>query len=404
MEVELAYGKNSIKLEIPDDVEVDIFAPAVGKTPIGFDDFSDELEKAGADSFLNASSLLFIVNDGYRNTPTSQLLDWLDRRDRTILDRARFLISTGTHGQPTEQHLRNIFGKFYDKVATRVQAHDCRDISSMQPIGKDKFGGEVYLNKAYFEAERVCAIGSVEPHYFAGYTGGRKSLIPGLTDFSTVERNHNLANSLEAAPMKLSGNPVAEHLDEMLGLVDATKCLSFQIVMDAQRNIAGLFAGDIRSSFERAVECAAEIFGHTIGRQYDTVMCEVLPPLDGNLYQAQKGLENCQQAVIDGGTAVVVSACAEGIGSQHFWDLANGWNRTDNRPGDGKLHFGSHKLSRVNEMRKRITPAIHCELSPDQVRKVFYEPLDDLDSLISKKQLKYRLAIVHDAGNTVLRT
>ncbi len=225
----------------------------------------------------------------------------------------------------------------------------------MAPVGKDRFGEAVYLNKAYFEADSVCAIGSVEPHYFAGYTGGRKSLIPGLSDFKTVERNHNLANSLDAAPMKLKGNPVAEHLGEMLDLVDTSKCLSLQIVTDANRAIAGVFAGDLNDSFEKAVNCAAGIFGHTVRHRYDTVMCEVLPPLDGNLYQAQKGLENCQQAVADGGTAVVISACAEGIGSQHFWDLANGWNREDNRPGDGRLHFGSHKLSRVNEMRKRIS-------------------------------------------------
>ena len=404
MEVELAYGKSSIKLQIPDEVEVDTFAPVSVSSPVSFEQFKAEFGNANGDRLINAANILFIVNDGYRNTPTSQILDWLNRLDARILDRSQFLISTGTHDHPSDAHLRTIFGQYYDRLASRISVHDSGDLASMRVIGKDRSGESVYLNSVFCEADRVCIIGSVEPHYFAGFTGGRKSLIPGLADFKTIERNHNLANSLEAMPMRLAGNPVAEHLADLMKLVDTSICLSILFVMDSRQQIAGLFIGELHESFERAAAFAERVFGHRVAHRYDSVICEVLPPLDNNLYQAQKGLENCQQAVIDGGTAVVVSACAGGVGSAHFWDLANGWNEAENRPGDGQLTFGSHKLSRVNLMRRRITPAIYCGLSDEQVRRVFYEPVGDLTPLIRPTKREYSIAIVHDAGNTVLRT
>jgi nickel-dependent lactate racemase len=349
--------------------------------------------------------LLIVVNDGHRPTPTSEILAHLNRIDSTLLDRAFFMIAAGTHSEPTAAHYTKIFGDFYDRLKDRLSFHDAHDKSRMRSIGVDHLGGEVWLNNALFEYDRVMLISSVEPHYFAGYTGGRKSILPGLADFKAIERNHNLANSLQAAPLKLGGNPVAEHMAAVLDMLGAEKYFGIQVVIDAHKKLAGAFFGDLKTSFEGAVEYSAGMYGHRVPKPYDVVICELLPPLDGNLYQLQKALENCQPAVKDGGTILLVSECKNGVGSDHFFNLAQTWDRDKNVAAGGQLHFGSHKLSRVNAISKRINVRLYSSLPADKPRQVFYEPVDDIQPLLTDLLTEQKAAaIVYDSGNTVLTT
>ena len=402
----MEFDRKQLVVEIPNDVEVDRYAPVTTDSQRGFEDFRSQFELGGGRQVIGSESPLIIVNDGYRHTPTSMTLGWLDKLDDSLLDGASYLVSTGTHQAPTDAHYEQIFGPHYDRVKKRVSYHDATDRSSMTLVGRDRFGCEVYLNSAVLRAGQVIVIGSVEPHYFAGYTGGRKSIFPGLTDLATVERNHNLANSLEAAPLKLAGNPMAEHLEDLMGLINQDKLFGIQIVTDARHQVAGIFCGPLEKGFQDAVDLAAGIFAHSVAHQYDVVLCELLPPLDKNLYQVQKALENCQAAVTDGGSAVVVAACEEGVGSDYFFDLAARWNRDLNIPYDGKPAFGSHKLSRVNSMSRRIDVRLYSRLPDESPRRVFYEPLHDIEGFLKNKaeeRTLFKMAVVHDAGHTVLK-
>ena len=403
--IDLHYGSSRLQLDIPDGLGFDTFAPRRVEQPLTYDDFVRELEATGGPAALTADSPLIIVNDGYRNTPTATVLDWLNRYDASLIDRSRYLVATGTHDAPTEEHYKKIFGGFLSRVRSRVAFHDCRDTASMTKLTDDPLGGEVLVNKAVFERGRAIIIGSVEPHYFAGYTGGRKSLFPGLIDLKTTERNHNLAVSLDAAPLRLKGNPVAEHLDGLLHLIDTGRYYSIQLVADIDHRPAGIFCGGIDDSFERATELARKIYAHRISTPFELIIAELRPPLDGSLYQMQKAVENCQAAVTDGGTLIVVTACKEGIGSPHFFNLAQRWDRKRNQPTDGKATFGSHKLSRVIEIQKRINLLVYSDVDDEDVRRVFYEPLDNVQEFLYSLQNdceKCNVAVVYDAGHTVL--
>ncbi len=407
MEIRLAYDHKGLTLDVPDSMITDRFGLSTVDRPVTYTEFTAGLAASGGERFLSCELPLFVVNDGFRNTPTRRLLEWLDMFDNSILDRARFLIATGAHGGPTPEHLSTIFGSYLDRVCHRVNWHDARALGDMDKIGVDHFGGEVFLNRQALSAEKLFVIGSVEPHYFAGFTGGRKSLFPGLTDLATIERNHNLANSLEAAPLKLKGNPVSEHFDELLGLCDLDRIFTAQVVMDAGGRIERICLGRLDQAFAEATQAAVSLYSHEIARKYDIIVAEIRPPLDKNLYQAQKALENTQTAVVDGGTVILVTPCNEGVGSNHFFDLANSWDRETNRPADGIPRFGSHKLSRVNAMTKRINVRIVSSLPEDHARQVFYEPLDDINEYLAKYEKEthgLRLAVVHDAGHTVLHT
>ncbi len=406
MKIELAYDGGQLTLDLPSAVQVDTFRPIAVSNPTDIDAFAGGFAQAGGDTFLSPGPPLIVVNDGHRNTPTNTILQWLHRQYPDIIESATYLIATGTHDSPSEKHLRKIFGPLREQLEGHILYHDATDRSRLTTIGRDNFNCEVMVNTALTEHRRVLIIGSVEPHYFAGFTGGRKSIFPGLADFETVARNHNLANSLQATPLKLAGNPVAEHLDSLLTLLDLKRFFAIQIVTDSLGRIADLFFGPLDSAFQRATVAAGKIYSFPVEQHYDAVICEVLPPMDKNLYQAQKALENCQAAVRDGGHIIIVSACREGIGSEHFYRLADGWDRRTNQPRDGRLQFGSHKLSRVIAHGRRLGIWLYSTLPDEVVRHVFYEPLDNpeifLYSAIKNCQ-PCRLAVVYDAANTVLR-
>ncbi len=406
MEIKLAFSKSHLILTVPPSVKVDVYQPSVTKNPVTPDKFREAFHTSGADRFMEDTSLLIVVNDGYRHTPTAQILAWLEACRSGILERSTFLVATGTHQAPSLQHLQQIFGPFYERVRKRLHWHDINDEKFLCKLNDDPLGGEVYVNRLLFETSKVLVIGSVEPHYFAGFTGGCKSVIPGLADLATIERNHNLANSLQAAPLKIEGNPVAEHLWSLLEFFDQGKFFTLQLVVDSQHRIAGVFFGCLREAFDKARQLAEELYAPKTPYQYDIVLGELLPPLDKNLYQAQKAVENCQAAVADGGQVVVIAACEEGVGSDFFYRQADNWDRRQNRPRDGQIRFGSHKLSRIIEISKRIGVGIYSHLPEETVRRVFYEPVRDINRLITDNinmRKSCRVAVVHDAGHTVLK-
>lgn len=403
MEIHLAYGGSELKVTLPESVVVDQFAPMPFASPVSYDDFCLEADRSGVEQFLSASSLLFVVNDGYRHTPTAQVLEWLERRYPGTLDRAHFLIATGTHKPPTAGHYAAIFEGLFERVRSRVHYHVATDKDSLSPVGTDWFGQQVYLNKMLKDFAAVIVIGSVEPHYFAGYTGGRKGVFPGLCDLETTTRNHNMANSLEAAPLRLTGNPVADHLQSLLAFVSDLNILSIQVVADISHRIGAICIGSLENSFTRAVAIAEKVYAQHVTAPYDAVICEVLPPLDKNMYQVQKAVENCQAAVKDGGTLVNIAACKEGIGSEHFFDEASRWDSVNNRPGDGVYRFGSHKLTRLVLHQRRINVFLKSELADSDVSTVFYHPIKDVGNHLAKHLSKNaRVAVVRDAAHTVL--
>ena len=407
MEIDFTYGTGIFSLDIPVSADVDIFKPLENLKPFSFKDFNSRINESHIELLLTSDKYLCVVNDGYRNTQTALILKWLSKLDSKFLDNADFIIATGTHDAPTDSHYRKIFGEYYNQVISRIKYHDANDYDSMVKLGVDNLGGEVWINKAIEDYSSILIIGSVEPHYFAGFTGGRKSLFPGLCDIFTIERNHNMAVSLEAAPLKIIGNPVAEHLESLLDFVDLSKIISIQIVMDSEHNIVDCFCGTLSESFKNAQETTKAIYCSKIEKQYDLILAEILPPLDGNLYQAQKALEHCHNAVKDGGDLILISACKEGIGSKFFYELAQNWDRIENKPINGEIKFGSHKLSRVNEMTKRINIYLYSEMKPEEVRHVFYEPLDNLQKFIYSRVMdceNINIGIVRDAGHMVLST
>ncbi len=290
----------------------------------------------------------------------------------------------------------------YDRLHDRVVIHDARAHDEMVGIGRDADGGEVRVNRYFHEARRPVLIGSVEPHYFAGFTGGRKSIFPGVCDYETTARNHRLAVSFDSAPMRLDGNPVAEGLKQLMELVSDRPLFGIQIVGAVDTGLRAVLCGELHDAFERACAVSRNMFENRVEQPYDLILAEVLPPLDSNLYQLQKSLENCQVAVRDGGAVILFSPCREGIGSEHFYRLAERYRTGD----DGIMDaFGIHKLVRVEKIGKRLDVFLHSMLDEGVAERVFFKSIRDPQRIVDHMVEKRRLlssALVHDAGHTVL--
>ncbi len=400
MQIMINYGDEILTLEMPDDIIFDEYKHLSGGKSVDAETFRQVLTSAEMNRFAIEGTDLFVVNDAYRPTPTGIILNWLEKAGK-LNNQTKFLISTGCHRAPKQQQLQQIFGEVYESVKDVIFVHDARNLDSMVPIGEDKFGLEVLLNRHFLEAEKVVVIGSVEPHYFAGFTGGRKSIFPGLCDYKTIVRNHELATSLDAAPLRLDGNPVDEHFRSLMGLISTDRIFSIQIVQGGKGEMAAIYCGGIFESFEAAKRHSAGLFGIQIENIYDLLLAEVQPPLDGNLYQLQKSLENCHPAVKDGGMIMLFSPCGEGIGEDSFYRLADTWDPDAEYQQDDS--FGIHKLRRVYDIGRRIDIKLFSDMPGGVPDKVFFngveKPQQIIDDFIEDNM---HVCLVRDAGHTVM--
>lgn len=214
MMVQVPYGKEKVEMDI--EIPCEVLVPNEYEVKDGAEILSEALVNpigAGqlSDFIAGSERLLVIVNDATRPTPTSKVLEGI--RDMLVAHRdVKFIIATGAHRAPTEEEYRFIFGGLYDEFKDSIYAHDARRDEDMVYLGRSKNGTEMYLNKMVPEAGNVLVIGSVEPHYFAGYTGGRKSFLPGVASYKTIEMNHKLAMKDGANSLALDGNPVNEDM------------------------------------------------------------------------------------------------------------------------------------------------------------------------------------------------
>lgn len=323
MNVEIPYGKDFVDLEVkiphevlsPNEPEVGdesgIISHALSN-PMGMEPFEDFLK--------NADSLLVIVNDATRPTPTARVLLEM----KVILlshPDVKFIVATGAHRAPTEDEFRFIFGEIYDEMRDRIFVHDARKDEDMDYLGVSSNGTEMYINKMVRQAGNVLVIGSVEPHYFAGYTGGRKSFLPGVAGYKTIEMNHKHALSNAAQSLALEGNPVAEDMTDAMEMLKDLNIFSVQTVLTADHGLYAMTAGDLFESFDAAVVKANEVFGTKFKKKGNIVLTAAPYPMDIDLYQSQKALENGRLALEDGGIIILVSKCRDGVGDDTFLNL-----------------------------------------------------------------------------------
>ncbi len=327
MNISIPYGKTFLNLRLSDKAQtrvvkcrLDSYHPEAGEhelaqraidNPIG----SDRLSMLSQ----GKKKVVIIASDHTRPVPSRIIMPLLLSEIRTGNADAdiTILIATGCHRKTTKDELIDKFGKdiVYNE---KIVIHDCADENQLTGIGTLPSGGELKINKLAAEADLLVAEGFIEPHFFAGFSGGRKSVLPGIASRKTVYWNHNaeFIHDKNSHAGILKNNPI--HHDMLYAARLAGLAFICNAVVNSNHEIIGMFAGDVEKA-------------HLAGCKFLTGLCEsrVEPadivittnngyPLDQNLYQAVKGMCTAEAACKDGGTIIICAACEDGLGGDGF--------------------------------------------------------------------------------------
>ncbi|MDH5201154.1 MAG: nickel-dependent lactate racemase [Candidatus Bathyarchaeota archaeon] len=267
-----------------------------------------------------SSSPCILVSDSTRPTPSgiiaSRAVDVLNEvgvKDEEM----RIVVATGLHRPCTEEELVERLGKgILSRI--RVSNHDAYDASNLVYAGSTTRGTPVWLNRAVSESDLIVSDGYIEPHFFAGYTGGGKNILPGVSGFETVKVNHGAAmlDHPKARAGVIDGNPVYEDIVEAarMGGLD----FSINVTLDNHKRITGVFAGGFEEAHRRE---ASFLDAHV---RVETSEADIVVttnggyPLDRDLYQAVKGMTVGESVVRKGGVTIIASECRDGVGHPEF--------------------------------------------------------------------------------------
>ncbi|UCE91642.1 MAG: nickel-dependent lactate racemase [Methanobacteriota archaeon] len=409
MRIDVAYGDKKETVEVPDHKVGEIVLPnelpSMDEASVIRHALANPLGSVGLSEFLEgARSVLVIVNDATRPTPTARIMGEIHASLRDL--DAKYIVATGMHAAPTEEEYRFIFGDAYDDISSKVISHDSKE-STMVRLGRTSRGTEVRMNSIIQEVDRIVVIGSVEPHYFAGYTGGRKAFIPGISAYETIEQNHKLALSLDAQALRLDGNPVHEDMMEAMRFLTDKDVFSIMAVLDRDHKTCAAFSGGLRESFDAAVEKADKVFVVPLKGKAEIVVAVTSFPHDIDLYQSQKALDNAKYAVKEGGIVILVSACRKGVGPDTFLKLlasAETPGQALEKIAEG-YKLGYHKAAKMAEIGLDRKLYAVTTLDAETARKAHLIPMasvqEALDSAMKEMDEDAKVTFIMDAVITV---
>ncbi|KGD76700.1 lactate racemization operon protein LarA [Tatumella morbirosei] len=265
--------------------------------------------------------IVIISSDHTRPVPSAIIMPIILRRIRSVSPDAQItiLIATGTHRASTEQELIAKYGQeIFDNE--KIIIHDSRDDSSLTDIGVLPSGARCVINKLAAECDLLVAEGFIEPHFFAGFSGGRKAVFPGVAGYTSVVGNHNglFIDSLKARTGNLTGNPI--HQD----MVYAAKLSALQfivnVVLDHDKRIIGCFSGDSVTAHEQGCQFVRKTMSASKLESDITITCNGGYPLDQNIYQAVKGMTAAEATTKPGGVIIMVAGARDGHGGSGFFN------------------------------------------------------------------------------------
>lgn len=327
MRVKLDYGRDGLEVELPDErVEAvlglhpvvpapdpDAAVRSALASPVGTPPLAELAQ--------GRRSACILISDITRPVPNRLILPpILETLETAGIPREgiEILVATGTHRASTPAELDEMVGP---RIAAdyRIRSHDAHDLTWHRQIGVTERGVPAWVDRGFLDADLKISIALIEPHFMAGFSGGRKSVCPGICAMETVKIWHGprfIGHELADAG-SVHGNPVHEDslaIARMSGLD-----MICDVTIDSQRRIVGVFAGEVEAAWLRGVESVRRVVEANGFRRSDVVLTTTAGyPLDLTFYQAVKGMVGAIPAVKPGGTILVVAKCDEGIGGEIF--------------------------------------------------------------------------------------
>ena len=320
MTVKLAYGKTGLEVELPDGPEITVVHP---KYVEGLLDPGKVLRQCMQEPIASAplkdlagsaDKIGIIINDISRATPYDVILPAILKELEAVPDEdITLFIALGTHRENSDQELSGILGDAAVK-RFRIVQNSCEDKSTQIKVGTSSFGNELWINRELYKCDLKVLTGFIEPHFFAGFSGGGKAVLPGMAGLDTIMNNHSAQRIDHERSVwgVTEGNPIAKEVAEAVDKVG--NCFLVNVTMNKDKEITGVFAGDVRSAHREGCDFARTFSMAPVPRPFDIVVTSNAGyPLDLNLYQSVKGMSAAAQIVREGGSIIVAADCWDGI-------------------------------------------------------------------------------------------
>ena len=324
-EIKIPCGKNFLSAQVPESELLGIFHAAL---PQAAPDPDAEVKRA-MESPIDSPPLselargkknaVIIISDHTRPVPSRHILPLMLaelRKNNPAID-ITLLVATGFHRLTTQEELRSKVG---DKIfeEEKIIVHDSGDPAMLQKIGTLPSGGELIVNKLALEADLLVSEGFIEPHFFAGFSGGRKSVLPGIAARETVLANHcaEFIAHPRARTGSIPGNPI--HEDMLFAAKAAKLAFVVNVVIDQKKQIVKAFAGNVESAHAAGCAFLKDLAEVKVPESDIVITSNGGFPLDQNLYQSVKGMTAGEAAVRPGGVIIICAACNDGHGGESF--------------------------------------------------------------------------------------
>lgn len=395
--IQLGYGRASINFDF-DPARFDVLTSHSATKPLNDADIGAVLDNPfdspPLSELIDASdSTLIVASDATRATGSAQVINLLARRliqDGVAPSDIAIIFATGIHRPVRDEEKAELLTPF---IAQRIRTinHDAYDATNLIQIGTTAHGVPVEVNRALKDFSKVILTGGVGFHYFAGFTGGRKSICPGLASARTIEATHMLALDFEGGGRRpgvgtgmLGGNAVSEECERVAAIVNPT--FAVNAIVDDHGAVEQVFAGHWRSSHQRA--CEAYAAAHSVNipakRELVIVCCGGLP-YDINMIQAHKALDMAAHACQDGGTIILIAECGDGLGRPDFLQ----WFESENSRALERRLREKYEVNGQTAwalLTKAETFRVHMitGLAEDSVRRMGMIPAKDVESVLSE--------------------
>lgn len=405
--IRLEYGNRHLELNPPQQFKL-IQTSSAEDIEI---DWDEKIEKAFANPIAsptltriikdeNPQKIVIIINDITRPVPYDIVLKPMLREMEEAgvpSERITLLIATGMHRPMTKKEVEYSLG---NDIAAKYRwvNHICEE--EMVYVGEVS-NIPFYVNPLVMEADLLCAVGVIAPHYMAGYSGGRKSVMPGVCGRKTIEVHHSLMRLPQSRTANLKGNQFHETMVEAAGMVNL-KFIS-NVVVNSKNEAIDIVTGHYLKAWEKGVALCRENSVIKVDKLADAVIVSAGGfPKDINMYQAQKALENASYCVKKGGLILLVAECREGLGE----DVFERWLKEADSPEylEEKIKYnfelGGHKAFAIARIARDHPIYLYSNLEKGLVKQSFMTPVEDLNTFI-KKQIKGLVYIMPHGANTV---
>jgi nickel-dependent lactate racemase len=415
MNIQIAYGKKTLNFDLAGSAAgADVFLPPMFRAainpletvklaldqPLGSFQFS---------SFAGAKTAAVAINDKTRPVPNHLLLPpLLEKLEQLGLkpENIQFLVATGTHQPLRSEEFELVLPK---EILSRypVLSHDVSQKSEIQFLGTSTRGTPIYINKQFYSADLKIVVGDIEPHHFAGFSGGVKTAVIGLGGSQTINANHAMLVHPEARIANYENNPLRMDIEEIGRRVVVD--LAVNAVLNTHKEIVNVFAGSPEAVMQAGIALSRQVSLVPVHGNYDIVIASAGGyPKDINLYQSQKVLTHASRITRDGGVVILVTACIEGVGSTSYEAFMQGKRDAAQVIEAFKaMEFtvGPHKAFQFGRELTRIKVILVSEIDPVVVKSLLLIPAESLAAAYAQAVLLTnahpRVAIMPYATNTI---